>query len=44
MLDIVSYILGKKSGENTVNIKSDSYSFSDDGEGNITVAEEDNGE
>ena len=36
MFDIVSYILGKKSGEKTVNIESDSCTFSDDGEGNTT--------
>ena len=44
MFDIVSYILGKKSGEKTVILDSDDYTFSDDGEGNITVTEEDNGE
>lgn len=43
MFDIVSYILGKKSGEKTVNIESDSYKFSDDGEGNVTVEEVNNG-
>lgn len=43
MFDIVSYILGKKSGEKTVILDSDSCTFSDDGEGNITVTEEDNG-
>ena len=43
MFDIVSYILGKKSGEKTVVISSD-YTYTDDGEGNITVEEADNGE
>lgn len=43
MFDIIAFILGKKSGEKTVNIESDSCTFSDDGEGNITVTEEDNG-
>ena len=43
MFDIVSYILGKKSGEKTVILDSDDYTFSDDGEGNITVTEENNG-
>ena len=43
MFDIVSYVLGKKSGEKTVILDSDDYTFSDDGEGNITVTEEDNG-
>ena len=43
MFDIVSYILGKKSGEKTVILDSDDYTFSDDGEGNVTVAEENNG-
>ena len=43
MFDMIAFILGKKSGEKTVNIESDSCTFSDDGEGNITVTEEDNG-
>ena len=43
MFDIVSYVLGKKSGEKTVILDSDDYTFSDDGEGNITVTDEDNG-
>ena len=43
MFDIISYILGKKAGENTVNLDSDSYIYTDDGEGNITVEEADNG-
>lgn len=47
MFDVVSYILGKKSGEkgeNTVNIESSDYIFSDDGDGNITIEEANNGE
>ena len=44
MFDIVSYILGKKSGEKIINIESDSCTFSDDGNGNVTVVEENNGE
>lgn len=44
MFDIISYILGKKSGENSVNLESDNYTFSDDGDGNVTVVEENNGE
>lgn len=44
MVDIVSYILGKKSGEKTVILDSDDYTFSDDGEGNVTVTEENNGD
>ena len=43
MFDIVSYILGKKSGEKTVILDSDDYTFSDDGDGNVTVTEENNG-
>ena len=44
MFDIISYILGKKSGEKTVYIESSDYTFSDDGDGNITVEEANNGE
>ena len=44
MVDIVSYILGKKSGEKTVNIESDDYTVSEDGNGNITIKEADDGE
>lgn len=39
MFDIVSYILGKKSGEKTVILDSDDYTFSDDGDGNIEIEE-----
>ena len=39
MFDIVSYILGKKSGEKTVILDSDDYTFTDDGEGNIEIEE-----
>lgn len=42
MFDIISYILGKKAGEKTVIIESEEYTFSDDGDGNITVEEVDN--
>lgn len=42
MFDILSYIIGKKSGENNVAVISDDYTFHDDGEGNITVEEVDN--
>lgn len=44
MFDIISYILGKKSGEKTVNLESSDYTFSDDGSGNITIEEVNNGE
>jgi hypothetical protein len=44
MFDIVSYILGKKSGEKTVILDSDDYTFSEDGNGNITIKEADDGE
>lgn len=44
MFDIVSYILGKKSGEKTVILDSDDYTFSEDGNGNVTIKEADNGE
>ena len=39
MFDIVSYILGKKAGENTINLESDDYTFTDDGDGNIEIEE-----
>lgn len=39
MFDIVSYILGKKSGEKTVILDSDDYTFTDDGDGNIEIEE-----
>lgn len=44
MFDIVSYILGKKSGEKTVILDSDDYTFSDDGSGNVEIKEADNGD
>ena len=44
MFDIVSYILGKKSGEKTVILDSDDYTFSDDGGGNVTIKEANDGE
>lgn len=44
MFDIISFILGKKTGEKTVVIESNDYTFSDDGDGNITIVEADNGE
>lgn len=43
MSDIVSYILGKKSGEKTVNLDSEEYTFSDDGDGSVEIKESDNG-
>ena len=43
MFDIVSYILGKKSGEKNINLESDDYTFSDDGDGNVEIKESDNG-
>ena len=44
MFDILSFIIGRMKGENIVNIESDSYVYTDDGEGNITVTEADDGE
>ena len=44
MVDIVSYIIGKKAGEKTVNLESDDYTFSDDGSGNVEIKEADDGE
>lgn len=44
MFDIISYILGKKSGEKTVILDSDDYTFSDDGSDNVEIKEADNGE
>ena len=43
MFDILSFIIGKMNGETHVVLDSDSYTYTDDGEGNITVEEEDNG-
>lgn len=39
MFDILSYLLGKKSGEGNVEIETDNLTFADDGEGNVTVEE-----
>jgi len=44
MFDIISYILGKKSGEKNIILDSDDYTFSDDGDGNIEIKEANNGE
>jgi len=44
MVDIVSYIIGKKAGEKTVTMESDDYTFSEDGNGNVEIKEADNGE
>lgn len=44
MFDILSFIIGKMKGETHVVFDSDSYTYTDDGEGNITVEEADNGE
>ena len=44
MFDIVSYILGQKSGEKNINLESDDYTFSDDGDGNVIIEESDNGQ
>lgn len=43
MFDIVSYILGKKAGAGVIELDdSEEYTFTDDGDGNITVEEADN--
>lgn len=39
MLDIVSFILGLKKGKSNVELDTDAYTFTDDGEGNITITE-----
>ena len=44
MFDILSFIIGKMKGETDVVLDSDFYTYTDDGEGNITVEEADNGE
>lgn len=44
MFDIISFILGKKSGEKTIILDSSDYIFSDDGDGNVTIEEANNGE
>ena len=42
MFDIISFILGKKlSTGNIVVMDGESYTFTDDGEGNITITEGD---
>lgn len=44
MIDIISWLLGKKKGEDEgtqhVEIQSDNLTFTDDGEGNITITED----
>lgn len=37
MFDIISFILGKKQGEQSVNIDAENITCTDDGEGNITI-------
>lgn len=44
MFDIFSFIIGKMKGETHVVLDSDSRTYKDDGEGNITVEEADDGE
>lgn len=39
MFDILSFLLGKKQGEKTINLESDDYAFTDDGDGNIEIEE-----
>ena len=39
MFDILSFLLGKKQGEKTINLESDDYTFTDDGDGNIEIEE-----
>ena len=39
MFDLISFILGKKQGEKSVTLDADAYTFTDDGEGNITIEE-----
>lgn len=40
MFDIISFIIGKKtSGGNVVIIDDNNYTFTDDGNGNITITE-----
>lgn len=42
--DIISYILGLKNGKKSVEIDGTNLTFTDDGEGNITITEDsDNG-
>lgn len=43
MFDIISFLLGKKKGENTININSEDYDFTDDGDGNVEIEEVGNG-
>lgn len=37
MIDLLSYILGRKAGQGEVVIDGENITFADDGEGNITV-------
>ena len=39
MIDILSYILGSEAGKGEVVLDGESYTFTDDGEGNITITE-----
>ena len=45
LIDMLSFLLGKKRGKSDVIFDSTDYTFTDDGEGNITItaaAEEEN--
>lgn len=39
MLDMLSYILGFLKGKRCVELSGDSYTYADDGNGNITITE-----
>lgn len=39
MFDAVSYVMGAEKGKGTVVLEGDNYTFTDDGEGNITITE-----
>ena len=36
-IDLISYLLGKKRGKSDVILETADYTFTDDGEGNITI-------
>lgn len=39
-IDVISYALGKKNGKSAVELDGSDYTFTDDGEGNITITED----
>lgn len=44
MFDVLSYVIGKMAESGNMTIETDKMIFADDGKGNITVTEGNNGE